>query len=42
MPEPFLQLYTVMAELNNKSYPCFFGLLPNKRGILIYYSGRHY
>lgn len=32
MPEPFLQLYTVMAELNNKSYPCFFGLLPNKRG----------
>jgi len=32
MPEPFLQLYTVMAELNNKSYPCFFGLLPNKKG----------
>jgi hypothetical protein len=32
MPEPFLQLYTVMAELDNKSYPCFFGLLPNKRG----------
>jgi len=32
MPDPFMQLYTVMAELNNKSYPCFFGLLPNKRG----------
>jgi len=32
MPDPFLQLYTVMAELNNKSYPCFFGLLPNKKG----------
>jgi len=32
MPEPFLQLYTAMAELNNKSYPCFFCLLPNKRG----------
>jgi hypothetical protein len=32
MPDPFMQLYTVMAELNNRSYPCFFGLLPNKRG----------
>jgi hypothetical protein len=31
VPAPFLQIYTLMAELNNKSYPCFFALLPNKR-----------
>jgi FLYWCH zinc finger domain len=31
VPAPFLQFYIVMAELDNKSYPCFFALLPNKR-----------
>jgi len=30
VPAPFMQFYTVMAELDNKSYPCFFALLPNK------------
>jgi len=31
VPAPFMQFYTFMAELDNKSYPCFFALLPNKR-----------
>jgi hypothetical protein len=31
VPTPFYQLYTVMAELNVRSYPVCFGLLPNKK-----------
>jgi hypothetical protein len=31
VPAPFYQLYSFMAELNHKSYPCFFALLPDKR-----------
>jgi hypothetical protein len=31
VPAPFMQFYTFMAEMDNKSYPCFFALLPNKR-----------
>jgi hypothetical protein len=31
VPAPFLQFYSFMAEMDNKSYPCFFALLPNKR-----------
>ncbi len=31
VPTPFYQLYTVMAELNVRSYPVAFGLLPNKK-----------
>ncbi len=33
VPAPFMQFYTFMAELDNKSYPCFFALLPNKRSM---------
>ena len=30
-PKPFFQLYTLLAEVNNHSYPAAFALLPNKR-----------
>jgi hypothetical protein len=31
VPTPFYQLYTIMAELNVRSYPVCFGLLPNNK-----------
>ncbi len=31
VPTPFFQLYTIMAELNVRSYPVAFGLLPYKK-----------
>jgi hypothetical protein len=32
VPKPFYQLYSILAELVGKSYPCMFCFLPNKKG----------
>jgi hypothetical protein len=32
VPKPFYQLYSILAELDGKSYPCMFCFLPNKKG----------
>lgn len=33
VPEPFYQLYSIMGEIDGKSYPAAFCLLPNKKSI---------
>lgn len=34
VPSPFYQLYTLLAEIDGKSYPVAFGFLPNKKAFI--------